>query len=75
MASTKPARGMRDFLPEEVRKRDFVIGVSLGKQKETPLAEAFNDYSNVLRATARFADYLAINVSSPNTPNLREFGQ
>ncbi len=52
--------------------RDFVLGVSLGKQKETPLAEAAGDYITVMRAAYAHADYLAVNISSPNTPGLRE---
>lgn len=52
--------------------RDFVLGVSLGKQKETPLVEAAGDYVDVMRAVHSFADYLAVNISSPNTPGLRE---
>ncbi len=54
------------------RPRDFVLGVSLGKQKETPLEEAVADYITVLRAVHPYADYLAVNISSPNTPGLRE---
>lgn len=50
----------------------FVLGVSLGKQKETPLADAVHDYVMVMRAVYPYADYLAVNVSSPNTPGLRE---
>ena len=49
-----------------------VVGVSLGKQKHTPLAEAGQDYLEVLDRVYSFADYLAVNVSSPNTPGLRE---
>lgn len=52
--------------------RDFVVGVSLGKQKETELAVAVGDYLAVMRAVYPYADYLAVNVSSPNTPGLRE---
>ncbi|MCP4415883.1 MAG: quinone-dependent dihydroorotate dehydrogenase [Chloroflexi bacterium] len=51
--------------------RSFVLGVSLGKQKETPLAEAAHDYCEVMQAVFPFADYLAVNISSPNTPGLR----
>jgi len=54
------------------RPRDFVLGVSLGKQKETPLAEAADDYTAVMRAVHAYADYMAVNISSPNTPGLRE---
>ncbi|MFO7679106.1 MAG: quinone-dependent dihydroorotate dehydrogenase [Chloroflexota bacterium] len=52
--------------------RNFVLGVSLGKQKETPLVEAAADYVSVMQAVYPYADYLAINISSPNTPGLRE---
>jgi len=54
------------------RPRDYVLGVSLGKQKETPLEEAAADYASVMRAVHAYADYLAVNISSPNTPGLRE---
>jgi dihydroorotate dehydrogenase len=47
------------------------IGISIGKTKSVPLAEAGDDYLASLRAVARYADYVAINVSSPNTPGLR----
>jgi dihydroorotate dehydrogenase len=53
------------------RPEGAVVGVSLGKQKETPLADALDDYVTVMRAVYPYADYLAINVSSPNTPGLR----
>lgn len=49
-----------------------VIGVSLGKQKETPLEDAAEDYRQVLDLVYPYADYVAVNVSSPNTPGLRE---
>lgn len=52
--------------------RDFVLGVSLGKQKETPLAQAAGDYVLTMQAVYAYADYLAVNISSPNTPGLRE---
>lgn len=51
---------------------DFILGVSLGKQKETPLSHAALDYVTVMQAVYPFANYLAINISSPNTPGLRE---
>jgi dihydroorotate dehydrogenase len=52
-------------------RRRFVLGVSLGKQKDTPLEEAAGDYAVVMRAVYPYADYLAVNISSPNTPGLR----
>ena len=49
-----------------------IIGLSLGKQKETPLEESGRDYVTVMQAVYPFADYLAVNISSPNTPGLRQ---
>jgi dihydroorotate dehydrogenase len=51
---------------------DSVVGVSLGKQKETTLDQAVQDYVLVMRTVYPVADYLAINISSPNTPGLRD---
>ncbi|MEW6093626.1 MAG: quinone-dependent dihydroorotate dehydrogenase [Chloroflexota bacterium] len=48
-----------------------IIGVNLGKNKDTPLENAAEDYITLMRAFAPLADYLAINVSSPNTVGLR----
>ena len=52
-----------------------VIGVNIGKNKTTGLADAAKDYEVCARKLAPFADYLAINVSSPNTPGLRDLQQ
>lgn len=47
------------------------LGVSIGKSKKTPLDQAVFDYTASLRRLYDYADYFAINVSSPNTPGLR----
>ncbi|WP_424185581.1 quinone-dependent dihydroorotate dehydrogenase [Actinokineospora sp. G85] len=47
------------------------LGVSIGKSKATPVEDAVADYRHSLRVLHPFADYFAINVSSPNTPGLR----
>lgn len=47
------------------------LGVSLGKSKITPLGAAVEDYLTSLRLLRPYADYVAVNVSSPNTPGLR----
>lgn len=52
--------------------RNWVLGVSLGKQKETELRDAAADYLEVMQHVYPYADYLAANISSPNTPGLRE---
>jgi dihydroorotate dehydrogenase len=53
------------------RRRSTIIGVNLGKNKDTPLEEAAQDYVALMRIFAPLADYLAINISSPNTVGLR----
>ncbi|QDP98790.1 quinone-dependent dihydroorotate dehydrogenase [Microlunatus elymi] len=47
------------------------LGISIGKTKIVPLDEAVEDYLSSLRELAPYADYVAVNVSSPNTPGLR----
>jgi dihydroorotate dehydrogenase len=53
------------------RPSGVVVGVNLGKQRDTPVERAGEDYLELLETFAPLADYLAINVSSPNTPGLR----
>lgn len=48
------------------------VGVNLGKSKTTPLSEAAQDYAGTFRLLRRWVDFLVVNVSSPNTPNLRQ---
>ncbi len=52
--------------------RRCVVGVNIGKSKITDAAEAPADYAYSARALSPWADYLVINVSSPNTPGLRD---
>ena len=54
---------------------DCVLGVSIGKSKITPLENATEDYLANFELVYDIADYVAINVSSPNTPQLRELQQ
>jgi dihydroorotate dehydrogenase len=49
----------------------LILGVNLGMNKDTPLQEAAADYLTLMETFAPLADYLAINVSSPNTAGLR----
>jgi dihydroorotate dehydrogenase len=53
------------------RPRTTILGINLGKNKDTPNEEAVFDYLSLLQSFAPWADYLAINVSSPNTVGLR----
>ncbi len=52
-----------------------VLGVSIGKSKIVPLEEAIDDYLKSFEAVYEVADYIAVNVSSPNTPGLRDLQQ
>ena len=52
-------------------RNDIVVGLNLGKNKDTPLEEAARDYVELLHRFIFQADYLAINISSPNTVGLR----
>ena len=50
---------------------DFVLGINIGPNKDSN--NRFKDYEILSRDLSEFADYLTINISSPNTPNLRDF--
>ena len=68
-----PGKGA-DFVLKNLERRrppGLVLGVNLGKNKDTPLEDAAQDYLALMRKFAPAADYLAINVSSPNTVGLR----
>jgi dihydroorotate dehydrogenase len=48
------------------------VGINIGKSRATPLEQAKDDYLYSFRLLRDFADYIALNISSPNTPGLRE---
>ncbi|PYL12540.1 MAG: dihydroorotate dehydrogenase (quinone), partial [Verrucomicrobia bacterium] len=48
------------------------VGINIGKSRTTPLEEATDDYLYSFRMLRDFADYITLNISSPNTPGLRE---
>ena len=54
------------------RKRRALIGVNVGKNRQTPAENAASDYVRAAETLGQVADYLVVNVSSPNTPGLRE---
>ncbi len=62
-----------DAAVERLKKRRsrIIVGGNIGKNKNTPNEEAVNDYSICFEALFDYVDYFAVNVSSPNTPNLR----
>lgn len=72
-----PSRGA-EFVARRLagpRPEGLVLGVNVGKQKATPLDRAAEDYERLIDRFAPLADYLAVNVSSPNTPELRTLQQ
>lgn len=68
-----PGLGAEFLLAQLQGKRPpgLVLGVNIGKNKGTPLESAADEYSTLLRMFAPLADYIAVNVSSPNTVGLR----
>lgn len=63
-----------DKVAARLRHRRYrgIVGVNIGKNADTPVARAIDDYVSCLRAVRSVADYVAVNVSSPNTVGLRE---
>ncbi len=67
----RPGRPHGSPLQNRAARNDTIIGMNLGKNKDTPLEAAAEDYITLMRRFMSLADYLAINVSSPNTVGLR----
>ena len=65
------ARRLR-ALRSTVRGRSIVVGANIGKTKAVALDDAVEDYRYSASRVARWVDYLVVNVSSPNTPGLRD---
>jgi dihydroorotate dehydrogenase len=63
-----------DHLVAQVSRSRYsgIRGISIGKNVDTPLENAQDDYVTCLRKVYAFADYIAVNISSPNTARLRE---
>jgi dihydroorotate dehydrogenase len=56
----------------QTRTAPGILGVNIGKNKDTALENALDDYQTCLKAVYPYADYIVVNISSPNTPGLRE---
>lgn len=63
-----------DYLVSQLKKRKIkgILGVNIGKNKDTPLEKALDDYRICFEKVYPYADFVTINISSPNTPGLRE---
>lgn len=76
-------RGVDDLVANVIRARGFieknavVLGINIGKNKDTPAEEAVDDYLHCMRKVYSHAAYITVNLSSPNTPGLRDlqFGE
>lgn len=68
-----------DHMVANLQKRTFdgIVGVNIGKNFDTPVEQAADDYLICLKAVYPYADYITVNLSSPNTPGLRalQFGE
>lgn len=63
-----------DHLVKNLKKRSFdgVVGVNIGANKDSKGQRRIDDYLECLRKVSNFSDYVTINISSPNTPGLRD---
>ncbi|GAB3091627.1 quinone-dependent dihydroorotate dehydrogenase [Aestuariicella hydrocarbonica] len=63
-----------EHLVEQVKRRRFsgVLGINIGKNFDTPVEKAADDYRLCMQAVYEYADYITVNISSPNTPGLRD---
>ncbi len=66
-----------DALAKKIRRSDYkgVLGVNIGKNFDTPMENALQDYLTCLRKVYKVASYIVVNISSPNTPGLRDLQQ
>lgn len=66
-----------DALLNNINKARYrgILGINIGKNKETPLNRAIDDYLYCFRKVYAHASYVTINISSPNTPDLRQLQQ
>ncbi|MGI5310312.1 quinone-dependent dihydroorotate dehydrogenase [Rheinheimera sp. WS51] len=63
-----------DYLVENVKKAQYkgVLGINIGKNKDTPNEQGKDDYIHCMRKVYMHASYITVNISSPNTPGLRD---
>lgn len=66
-----------DHLVENVRRARYkgILGINIGKNFDTPIERAADDYLTCLRKVYPYASYVTVNISSPNTKNLRQLQQ
>lgn len=68
-----PSKGVDRFLRKLQRQsRRGIVGINIGKNRATPVSMASEDYLEAMRVVYPYADYIAVNISSPNTAGLRD---
>ncbi|MBR9912655.1 MAG: quinone-dependent dihydroorotate dehydrogenase [Gammaproteobacteria bacterium] len=66
-------KGVQHLVERVQRRRyDGILGINIGKNFDTPVAAAAADYQQCMAAVYPYADYITVNISSPNTPGLRD---
>ncbi|WP_020558690.1 quinone-dependent dihydroorotate dehydrogenase [Thiofilum flexile] len=62
-----------DYLIQQVKQKTYtgILGINIGKNFDTPVENALEDYQKAMQAVYPYADYITVNISSPNTPGLR----
>lgn len=71
-------KGVEHLVARVKRRRfDGILGINIGKNFDTPVERAADDYRLCMQAVYEHADYITVNISSPNTPGLRDlqFGE
>lgn len=66
-----------DYIVERLKHTAYrgILGINIGKNRDTSLAQAVDDYVEGFRKLAPYASYVTVNISSPNTPELRKLQQ
>lgn len=66
-----------DVMVENIKRSEYqgILGINIGKNKNTPLNSAADDYLYCLERVYPYASYITVNISSPNTPDLRQLQQ
>ncbi len=66
------ANRLREWRMKKDGNQTLIVGGNIGKNKDTPNSEAYRDYETCLRSLHPYVDFFVVNVSSPNTPGLRQ---
>ncbi|MFZ4542497.1 MAG: quinone-dependent dihydroorotate dehydrogenase [Saprospiraceae bacterium] len=69
--NNKGADQLAERLQKQGKPKDLILGINIGKNKTTPNDQALEDYIYCFEKLFPYADYFVVNVSSPNTPDLR----